>query len=342
MSAPRILVLAGDVGGTKLNLALARARGEGVEVVAEERYDSADFDGLASVVGAFLAARRADLAGGRIEQACFGVAGPVLGERSVLTNLPWHLDAEALEDELGIGEILFLNDLEATAYGLATLPENCLSVIHRGRARGSIRAVIAAGTGLGAAVLSEIEGWPRALPTEIGHVDFAPRDDEEAALFGFLQARHGRVSVERVVSGPGIVAIYEFLRETGREKEPDWLAERLAAAGDRGEVITRAALRREAPICEAALLRFVSAYGAAAGNLALSSLALGGVYVGGGIAPAIVPALKEGAFLAAFRDKGRMRDLLADVPIQVILEPRAALLGAAHRALMARFFRTTD
>ncbi|MGH7559233.1 MAG: glucokinase [Gemmatimonadota bacterium] len=342
MSAPRSLVLAGDVGGTKLNLGLARTRGEGVEVIAEERYESDDFDGLAAAVRSFLEERGKDLSGGRIEQACFGVAGPVLGERSVLTNLPWRLDEGTLERELGIEEILFLNDLEATAYGLSTLSEDGLSTLHPGRVRGSTRAVIAAGTGLGGAILSEVDGWPRALPTEFGHVDFAPRDDEEWALLAFLRARHGRVSVERVVSGPGIVAIYEFLRDTGREKEPRWLAERLAGSDERGPVISEAALRSEAPICEAALARFVSAYGAAAGNLALSCLALGGIYVGGGIAPEILPALQDGTFRGAFRDKGRLRDLLTDVPIHVILEPRAALLGAAQRAIMARFFRTMD
>jgi glucokinase len=235
-----------------------------------------------------------------------------------------------------------VNDLEATAYGLAALPEDRLATLHDGRPYGSTRAVIAAGTGLGAAVLTEVEGWPRALPTEIGHVDFPPRDEEELDLFRFLRARHGRVSVERVVSGPGIVAIYEFLRDSGREKEPAWLAEQLASADERGEVISRVALAGEAPICEAALERFVSAYGAAAGNLALASLALRGIYVGGGIAPKILAALQNGAFLAAFRDKGRMRDLLAEFPVHVVLEPRAALLGAAHRAIMARFFRKTD
>lgn len=342
MRSSRSLVLAGDVGGTKLNLGLARTRGEGVEVIAEKRYESDRFDGLAAAVRSFLEERAGDLSEGRIDQACFGVAGPVLGERSILTNLPWRLDREALERDLGIGEILFLNDLEATAYGLSALPEDRLAAIHRGQVRGSTRAVIAAGTGLGGAILSEVEGWPRALPTEIGHVDFAPRDDEEVALFDFLRARHGRVSVERVVSGPGIVAIYEFLRDTGREKEPAWLAERLAASGEPGQVISETALEGGAPICEASLARFVGAYGAAAGNLALSCLALGGIYVGGGIAPEILPALREGGFLAAFLDKGRMRDLLADVPIHVLLEPRAALLGAAHRAIMARFLRTTD
>ncbi len=342
MSAPGSLVLAGDVGGTKLNLALARTRGEGVEVIAEERYDSDDFDGLVSAVRSFLDHHGTDLSGGRIEHACFGVAGPVLGERSILTNLPWRLDEETLASELDIGEILFLNDLEATAYGLSGLSEERLSTIHRGRVRGSTPAVIAAGTGLGGAILTEVEGWPRALPTEIGHVDFAARDDEEIALLDFLRARHGRVSAERVVSGPGIVAIYEFLRDTGREKEPAWLTERLAASEERGPVISRAALRGEAPICEAALARFVSAYGAAAGNLALSCLALGGVYVGGGVAPEILPALQDGAFVDAFRDKGRLRDLLTDIPIHVILEPRTALLGAARWAIMARFFRTTD
>ena len=268
------------------------------------------------------------------------VAGPVIGDESTLTNLPWAVDADVLERNLRIRQVLFLNDLEATAYGLTALAEDQVATIHAGRPRGSTRAVIAAGTGLGAAILSQAERGPRALPTVAGHVDFAPRDDEEAALLAWLRARHERVSVERVVSGPGLVAIYEFLRDTEREKEPAWLAERLAATEDRGEVISKTALAGEADICEEALTRFVSAYGAASGNLALSCLSLGGLYLGGGIAPDILPALRDDRFRSAFLDKGRMRDILADIPIRVILEPRAALLGAAQRGLMARFFRT--
>lgn len=340
MKPPASLVLAGDVGGTKINLALAGASEDGVELVAESRYESHDHGSLGSVVRTFLETHEGALAGRQVERACFGIAGPVIGDGSSLTNLPWSVDADLLERDLGIHDILFLNDLEATAYGLTTLADDRLATIHAGHARGPTRAVIAAGTGLGAAILSEAEGWPRVLPTEAGHVGFAPRDEEEEALLAWLRARHGRVSVERVVSGPGLVAIYEFLRDSGRQDEPSWLAERLVGTEDKGKVISEAALSGEAAICKEALARFVSAYGAASGNLALSCLALGGVYLGGGIAPHILPAFRDGAFRAAFLDKGRMRDMLADVPIRVILEPRAALLGAAQRALMARFFRT--
>jgi glucokinase len=342
MSAPPPLVLAGDVGGTKINLALARAGRGGIEIVAESRYESGDHDSLESVVRTFLEAQRGAMAGGPVERACFGVAGPVIGDESTLTNLPWSVDADVLERDLGIRRVLFLNDLVATAYGLTGLAGDQVATIHAGRRRGSTRAVIAAGTGLGAAILSEGEDEPLALPTEAGHVDFAPRDDEEAALLSWLRARHGRISVERVVSGPGLVAIYEFLRDSGRREEPAWLAERLAATEDKGETISKAALAGEAAICEEALARFVSAYGAASGNLALSCLSLGGVYLGGGIAPDILPALRDDRFRSAFLDKGRMRDILADVPVRVILEPRAALLGAARRGLMARFFRPAE
>jgi glucokinase len=342
MSVPGSLVLAGDVGGTKINMALAEAGTDGVALVAESRYESDDHGSLESAVRTFLEAHAGALAGRVVERACFGVAGPVIGDESILTNLPWAVDADALERDLGIRDILFLNDLEATAYGLTTLPAGRLATVHAGRSRGSTRAVIAAGTGLGAAILSEAEGRPRALPTEAGHVDFAPRDEEEDALLAWLRARHGRVSAERVVSGPGLVGIYEFLRDSGRRDEPAWLAARLAAAEDKGVVISAVALAGDAAICEEALARFVSAYGAVAGDLALSCLSLGGLYLGGGIAPDILPALEDGRFRAAFLDKGRMRDMLADIPIRVILEPRAALLGAAQRALMARFFRTED
>ncbi|HKY59872.1 MAG TPA: glucokinase [Gemmatimonadota bacterium] len=328
------------MGGTKVNIALAEAGRDGVELVAESRYESGDHGSLQSVVTTFLDAHAAVLAGRVVERACFGVAGPVVGDESVLTNLPWAVDADLLEHDLGIRDIQFLNDLEATAYGLTALPGDRLATVHAGRPRGSTRAVIAAGTGLGAAILSEAEGRPRALPTEAGHVDFAPRDEEEDALLAWLRARHGRVSVERVVSGPGLVAVYEFLRDSGRRDEPAWLTDRLASTEEKGTAISAAALAGEAAICEEALARFVSAYGTASGNLALSCLSLGGVYLGGGIAPDILPALRGGRFRAAFLDKGRLRDILADVPIRVILEPRAALLGAAQRALMARFFRT--
>ncbi|HUP02165.1 MAG TPA: glucokinase [Gemmatimonadota bacterium] len=353
----RGLILAGDVGGTKVNLALVEPAaggdaalagsggpgGFGGRIVAEERFESEDFGSLEAVVEAFLAGASAGqvvgaATGGRrpvIERACLGLACPVVDGVCRMVNLPWLLSLRDLADALGIPEVVFLNDLEATAYGLEVLGEEGFATLHAGRSEGPTAALIAAGTGLGAAILTHVNGRSHVLPTEAGHADFAPRDDFEVALLETLRGRYGRVSVERVVSGPGILDLYRFLRDTGREEEPDWLAERLETAQDPPAEISAAGLAGEAPICEAALDRFVAAYGAAAGNLALATLALAGVYVGGGIAPAILPALRGEAFTDAFRAKGRLSGLIADVPIRVVLEPRAALLGAARYALMA-------
>lgn len=323
------MILAGDVGGTKVKLALAKPAGDRVEIVAEQRFESEDYPSLEAVVQAFLSGREA-----AIDQACFGIAGPVVDGESRMTNLPWMPDRRLLSEALGIERVTLLNDLEAAAYGLDALRPDQFAILHEGDPRGPTAALLAAGTGLGAAIVTWIGGRPHALPTESGHLDFAPRDELEMALLAHLRARYGRVSVERVISGPGLHDLYLFLRDTGREEEPDWLAERLASSEDPSAAISEAALAGEAAICEAALDRFVAAYGAAAGNLALSALALAGVAIGGGIAPEILPALRSGTFAEAFRSKGRMADLLIDVPIKVVLEPRAALLGAARYALI--------
>lgn len=325
------MILAGDIGGTKVNLALFERRGDGLERVREDRFSTARHAGLTAVVREFL-----ERGGETVEQACFGVAGPVLGETIELTNAGWKVDRTALRAAIGVDHVEFLNDLEATAYGIDALAPDQLTTLVAGEERGPTRALIAAGTGLGMAIATGAGESGRVLSSEGGHADFAPRGADQVALFEWLHERFGHVSIERVVSGPGIHATYRFLVETGRAAEPAWLTERLAESEDPSAAISDAALAGDAPAAEAAMDLFVACYAAAAGNLVLTAMALGGLYVGGGIAPRILPLLeRDSAFARAFRDKGRLEEILAEVPVRVILEPRTALLGAARRALLA-------
>jgi glucokinase len=266
-----------------------------------------------------------------IDVACFGVAGPVVDGRADTTNLPWHLDERELCERIPAGRVRLLNDLEATGYGVLGLDPAALATLQVGRRQQGNMAVIAAGTGLGEALLV----WDRAryivVSSEGGHTDFAPRTEIEMELLRFLRKEFGSVSYERVLSGPGLHNIYRFLRETSGLNEPDWLHARLAA-GDPSAVISEVALAAGDPVCIQALDLFVSIYGAEAGNLALKALAVGGVFVAGGIAPKIMTKLAGGTFVHAFRDKGRLGDLVAEIPVRVVLEPRTALLGAARVA----------
>ncbi len=323
------MILAGDVGGTKVNLALFDACGERLEPRRERRFESAAFDSLESVVRAFL-----DPGDDPVEAACFGAACPVVGGACEMPNLDWTLRIAPLREALETDRVTLLNDLEATAYGIDDLDGDQVEVLFAGTPRSETAAVLAAGTGLGAAVLTRVDGRPVVLPTEFGHTDYGPRDVEEIAFLAWLAERHGRVSVERVVSGPGLQAAYEFLRDTGRREAPDDVERRIADSEDPSATISELALDGEVPICVEALDRFVAAYGSAAGNLVLSALALRGIWIGGGIAPAILRRLREGAFLDGLRDKGRMTDLVSDVPVRVIRETRTALLGAARRAAL--------
>jgi glucokinase len=324
-------ILAGDVGGTKVALAIVERAGDRFRIVRRERYPTAAFDGLAAVVGRFLAA-----GGERPPRACFGVAGPIVDDPFTMTNLDWEIDRARLADAIGISRTVILNDLAAAAWGVDVVASDAVATIRQGEPRGPTAGLVAAGTGLGTAILTRIGDRPHVLPSEGGHQGFAPRDALEEELLAFLRARHpGHVSVERVVSGSGIEAIYDFLLQSGREAEPAWLGERLAASADRSEEISRIALAGEAAICRSTMAAFARCYGAAAGDFALASLALRGVYLGGGIAPAILPVLGSGEFLEAFRGGGRLRELLDRVPVRVVLDPDAPLLGAARYATLA-------
>jgi len=319
------MFLAGDVGGTKTNLAIFTSEGGKLHVVAEQSFLNHSYAGFEEIVKEFLAGH--DYI---VTQACFGIAGPVKAGRAKMPNLPWTIDSALLGAALYIDRVFLLNDLEATAYGIAVLqPENVMVLSEAGPQLGNI-ALIAAGTGLGEAILVWDGVTHRASASEGGHADFAPRDAEQIELLRYLIAKFGHVSYERLVSGPGLLNIYNFLKESGFAKEPDWLSSRLSESADASAVITETALSAQSELSTHALELFVSIYGAEAGNLALKALATAGVYIGGGIAPKILPKLKDGTFVRAFRDKGRFSTLLESVPVRVILDPKTALRGAAY------------
>ena len=321
------MILAGDVGGTKVDLALYDFTNGKLTYTRDKIYRAKDYSGLESIVKEFLAADK-------VTAACFGVPGPVRDGRLRLTNLPWTLDSRELSVSLGIQHVFLINDLEANGYGVAELADGQIFTLNEGDpSQIGNRALVAAGTGLGECFLVWNGHRHIPYPSEGGHADYAPRNEDEIDLLRFLKQKYdGRISTERVVSGQGLTNIYEFLREVRGMDEPAKLAARLATGEDPNFVITELALAAKSEICVKAMDMFVSAYGAEAGNLALKILPAGGLYVGGGIAPRILEKLKDGAFMKAFADKGRMSQLLINMPVRIILESRAALLGAAAYA----------
>ena len=320
------MILAGDVGGTKVHLALYDFIDGKPESSRDERYAAKEYSGLEEIVREFLGAQT-------VTAACFGVPGPVRDGRLRLTNLPWTLDSRELSVSLGVNHVFLINDLEANGYGVDELtPDQIYTLSEGDPSQIGNRALIAAGTGLGEGLLIWNGRTHIPYPSEGGHADYAPRNEDEIDLLRFLKQKYnGRISQERVVTGPGLTNIYEFLREVRGVDEPNWLAGRMAAE-DPNAVITELALAAKSEICEKALDMFVSAYGAEAGNLALKLLSVGGVYVGGGIAPRIIEKIKDGRFMKAFTDKGRLSQLLVNMPVRIILDSRAALLGAAAYA----------
>lgn len=330
------MILAGDVGGTKTNVALLETDGQGVgAVVAQRKFLSSAYASLEQIVGEFLSSERQPT----LTHACFGVAGPVVEGRVDATNLKWDVSADRLAGFLGIHRVRIINDLEATAYGIETLSPAQLHTLNNGdRKRGGNRALIAAGTGLGMAGISCHEGHYHPIPSEGGHMDFAPRNPLEAALLDYLlkdKEFDGHVSYERVLSGPGLLNLYRFLRDTKFAEEPIWLAEELAGEGDQSATVSKAALAGKSELAMKALDMFAGIYGAMAGNLSLLMIATGGCYVGGGIAPKIIEKMKDGRFLEAFTAKGRFQSMLAAMPVHVILDDKAALYGAARKALQS-------
>jgi glucokinase len=318
------MFLCADIGGTHTKLALLR-RDARHAIARLETHASAGVDDLGALVAGFVGRER-------IDAASLGIAGPVIGTVVETTNLPWRIDADQLSSVLGGVPVFLLNDLEALAYGIPALADDALAVLNPGVPvpHGTI-AVVAAGTGLGEGGLLWDGGRPIALASEGGHADFAPRSDREIALLRHLRGRDDHVSWERVLSGPGILRIFEFLRDVEGQAVPAALADAMAA-GDPPAVLTAAALAGGTPIASAVLDVFVRLYGAEAGNLALKLKAVGGVYVGGGIAPKILPKLRDGTFREAFVAKGRFRAFLEAIAVRVIVYEHAALSGAARYA----------
>jgi glucokinase len=320
------MILAGDVGGTKVHLALYDFTKGSLQHTRDERFPAKDYSGLEEIVKEFLGADE-------VTSACFGVPGPVRDGRLRLTNLPWTLDSRELSQNLKIQHIFLINDLEANGYGIAELKSDQIYTLSEGDpGQTGNRALIAAGTGLGEGILIWNGKQHTPYPSEGGHTDYAPRNEDEIDLLRYLKQKYnGRISFERVVAGMGITNIYDFLRDVRGMEEPAWLRDRLASE-DPNAVITELGLSGKSELCEKTLDMYVSAYGAEAGNLALKILSVGGLYIGGGIAPRILDKLKDGTFMRSFTDKGRLSQLLINMPVRVILESRAALLGAAAYA----------
>jgi glucokinase len=324
-------IIAGDIGGTKTLLQLCEVDGV-TRVIATRSYSSRAYEGLEAIAGEFLNETAQDTA--PPAAACFAVAGPVRERKAKITNLPWMLDAEQLAARLGIERVLLINDMQGVGYGIEGLDAGELEVLQPGEPEaGGTRAILAAGTGLGQGAMVRRGGHHLVLATEGGHADFAPRDETQIELLRYLLRRASQVSCEMLLCGSGLAHIYAFLRETGRAAEPAWLGEALRQADDPAAVISTTALAAATPpIARLALDQFVSIYGAQAGNVALTLLATGGVYLAGGIVPKIAEAMRSGLFINAFRRNAAMGALLERVPVYIVKTPEIGLLGARRMA----------
>ena len=321
------MLLAGDVGGTKTRLALYDESNGALHLTQAALYESKSASTLEEIIVRFLKANGNPMP----RAACLGVAGAVVGGQVRATNLPWRVSETGLVSELNIGRVRLINDLEAAAYGVIAISDPAsLLTLQRGNppVERHARALVSAGTGLGVALMWWNGREYQVGPSEGGHVDFAPQDEVEDALLAWLRPQFGHVSYERIVSGPGLVNLYRFMRVYRATPEPSWLTDRIGD-GDPAPVVAAAALTGEDAVCDETLTRFVRIYGAAAGNYALTALAVGGVYLGGGIAPKILPRIQAGAFLESFVAKGRFAEALRRIPVHVVLAPDVALLGAA-------------
>ena len=322
------MILAGDIGGTNARLALFDVRDEQFQLVTATIFPSRKYSGLDEIVSEFV-----QTAGVHPAKACFGIAGPVTNGEVETSNLPWKIQARRLADELKIDHALLINDLEATGWGVGALSAHDLVGLNQIVGVPGNQALVAAGTGLGEGGLYWDGKRHHVFASEGGHCDFAPLNELQVELFQYLSKRYDHVSYERVLSGPGLVNIFEFLSDTGRGKVPEWLSEEMKAM-DPAAAISAAAMDAKCPLSEQALDIFVSIFGAEAGNLGLKLKATGGVFLAGGIAPKILPKLATPLFLEAFLSKGRLRHLMEVMPVKVIVNDKLALLGAARCALM--------
>lgn len=328
------MILAGDIGATRTRLAAFQNEGNRLNCIVEKTYASQEHSGLREVLVEFIRTE-----GIPVHSACFGVAGPVRGGKTKISNLPWTIDCKELAEQLKLSSVGLLNDLEAYAYGIDALESKDLVTLSEGLedAEGN-RAVISAKTGLGMAGLFWDGFRHHPFACEGGHADFAPRNQIQAELFSYLQKKFGHVSCERVLSGPGIRNIYDFLRDTKKAEEPASLRDQLKSARDASALIAQLALEGRTPICQETMDLFVSIFGAETGNCALRYMTTGGIFIAGVIAAKNVQKLQDAAFLQAFLDKGRMSSLLKDMPIRVILNDDCGLIGSARYTLVQKAF----
>ena len=330
------MILSGEIGATRTRLAAFETEGNSLKRVVEKLYMSQEHSGLSGIITDFIRTE-----GIPVQSACFGVAGPVKRGRSKISNLPWTIDARELAKQLKLNTVGLINDLEAYAYGIDALDSKDFVTLNEGSGdEEGNRAVISARTGLGMAGLYWDGFRHHPFACEGGHADFAPRNGLGMELLTYLQKKYGRVSCERILSGPGIKNIYDFLRDTNKVDEPQWLREQMAAATDAPALISQLALEGKAPICDQTLSLFVSIYGAETGNCALNFLATGGIFLGGSIAAKIVPKMKDPIFMQSFLDKGRMEQLLKEMPVKIVLNDDSGIIGAARYTLIERAFRT--
>ncbi len=321
------LILAGDVGGTNTRLGLFEVSRGRLRLLLEKIFLSKNYRGLENILKDFLKGKKG------IAAACFGVAGPVTQEVVIATNLPWWINIQSLQNALALKKMEVINDLVANAYGISVLKKRDFETLNAGKVKNGNQALISAGTGLGEAILFWDGKQHVPSPSEGGHIEFGPRNRLEMELFNYLSERFDHVSYERVLSGEVLFHVYQFLKDSKRfGNEPSWLFEKMKGE-DPAEVISQTARLKKNNLCSKALDLFTSIYGAAAGNLALQVMAIGGVYIGGGIAPKILWKLNDGTFVKAFKDKGRLSRIVAHIPIRVIMNEKTALLGAASRAM---------
>jgi len=330
------MILAGDIGATRTRMAAFQAAANQLAMVVEQTFKSQEHSGIAEIISAFVQTE-----GIPVHTACFGVAGPVRSGRSKISNLPWTIDSRELAVQLRLNSVGLINDLEAYAYGIDALESKDFVTLSEGTgddAEGN-RVVIAARTGLGVAGLYWDGFRHHPFPCEGGHSDFAPKSDLEAELAHYLRERHEHVSCERILSGPGLKNIYEFLRDTQKADEPDWLKRQISQAPDQPALISQLALEKKVAICDQALDIFVGVYGSETGNCALNFLATGGVFVGGNIAAKIAPRMREPIFMNSFLNKGRMRSVLADIPVKIVSNDNCGIIGAARYTLIQKAFK---
>ena len=330
------MILAGDIGATNARLAAFETEGNRLQCVVEKVYPSQQHNGLTEIVAAFTKAE-----GIPVQSACFGVAGPVRGGRSKISNLPWTIDSREVAAQLKLRSVGLINDLEAFAYGIDALESKDFVALSEGssEAEGNT-AVVSAGSGLGEAGLYWDGHRHHPFACEGGHTEFAPKNDVEIELLQYLMKKYKNqhVSYERILSGPGIKNIYEFLRDTSREEEPAWLRDDLAAAPDAPALISQLALTQKAAICDRTLSIFVSVFGSEAGNCALKFMCTGGIFIAG-IAGKIVSKMQDGTFMESFLSKGRMKTLLQEIPVKIVLNDDSGLIGAARFTLVQKAFR---